>query len=334
MPRKLVLFLLPGVFERPEYSKKNGCRARLPDAIQCICNQSKGETMKRRSLHILMILSFVFFCGHARAQDKAQPMTNQGVIAMVKAGLPDATVISAIQSQPTNFDISADGLLALKNAGVSDKVVSAVVAAAGKRQQTVPAPQAPQSAPAAPSALAPASAPPAAPAGASSAEIPPGTPIVVRTIDPIDSRTAREGHVFKASLDQAIQVYGAPAIPAGSDVTLKLVRVKQSGRFTGTTDLTVTIDSLMVNGNPVPVQVGEVTNSSSGRGKRSAEVVGGGAAVGAVLGGIFGGRRGAAIGSALGAGAGAAERVVTRGQKVTIPAETRLTFTTTAQARI
>lgn len=285
--------------------------------------------MKRRSLQILMILSFVLFCGHARAQNNAKPITNQGVIAMVKAGLPDATVISAIQSQPTNFDISTDGLLALKNAGVSNKVVSAVVAAAGKQPQTAPAPQAPQSA----RAPAPSYAPPAAPAGASNAEIPPGTPIVVRTIDPINSRTAREGQLFKASLDQALQVYGAPAIPAGADVTLKLVRVKQSGRFTGTTDLTVTIDSLMVNGKPVPVQVGEVTNSSSGRGKRSAEMVGGGAAVGAVLGGILGGRRGAAIGTALGAGAGAAERVVTRGQNVTIPAETRLTFTTTAPAR-
>ena len=53
----------------------------------------------------------------------------------------------------------------------------------------------------------------------------------------------------------------------------------------------------------------------------------GGAALGAIIGAIAGGGKGAAIGAASGAGAGTAVQVVTGGQKVHIPSETRLTFT-------
>lgn len=273
--------------------------------------------MKSRLLHVVMLAALVLVGSRVRAQNKAKPLTNADVVAMVKAGLPQDTIISAIGSQPSNFDISAIGLLGLKKQGVSNKIIDAVLAAA-KNQSATPAPQSP-----APSSQTP------APPGRT---IPSGTTITVRTIDAINSRTAKEGQVFHASLDQPITVGGALVAPAGADVSLKLVKVKQSGHFIGTTDLTVTIASLTINGKPVPLQVGEVVKSSSGRGKRSAIAVGGGAAVGAILGGIFGGKKGAAIGAAAGGGAGAAAQIVTKGQKVVIPSETLLTFNLAAPA--
>ena len=63
------------------------------------------------------------------------------------------------------------------------------------------------------------------------------------------------------------------------------------------------------------------------RGKRSAEVIGGGAALGALIGAIAGGGKGAAIGAAAGAGGGTAVQAMTHGQQVKIPSETRLDFT-------
>jgi hypothetical protein len=57
-------------------------------------------------------------------------------------------------------------------------------------------------------------------------------------------------------------------------------------------------------------------------------VAGGTAAVGAIIGAIAGGGKGAAIGAAAGGAAGAGAEVVTKGQKVKIPSETRLTFVT------
>lgn len=49
--------------------------------------------------------------------------------------------------------------------------------------------------------------------------------------------------------------------------------------------------------------------------------------MGAVIGALAGGGRGAAIGAGSGAAAGTAAQVMTAGQKVKIPSETRLTFT-------
>ena len=55
------------------------------------------------------------------AQQK--PLTNAYVISMVKGGLAESVVISAIQVNPANYDISPAALLALKKAGVTVKLV-------------------------------------------------------------------------------------------------------------------------------------------------------------------------------------------------------------------
>jgi hypothetical protein len=68
------------------------------------------------------------------------------------------------------------------------------------------------------------------------------------------------------------------------------------------------------------------TKQGEGRGKNTAEKVGGGAAVGAILGGILGGGKGAAIGAAAGGGVGAGANTVTRGQQVQIESETVVRF--------
>jgi outer membrane lipoprotein SlyB len=53
----------------------------------------------------------------------AAPMTNDDVIKMVQGGLGEATVIQAIDAAEPNFDTSADGLVKLKQGGVSDAVI-------------------------------------------------------------------------------------------------------------------------------------------------------------------------------------------------------------------
>jgi hypothetical protein len=51
------------------------------------------------------------------------PMTNQSVIDLAKAKMSDDIVLAAIRGSKPSFDLSADGLIALKNAGVSDVVL-------------------------------------------------------------------------------------------------------------------------------------------------------------------------------------------------------------------
>ena len=59
-----------------------------------------------------------------------QVLTNQTVIKMVKSGLSDDIIVTTINASQGKYDTSADGLIALKGAGVSDKVISAMVAKA------------------------------------------------------------------------------------------------------------------------------------------------------------------------------------------------------------
>ena len=56
-------------------------------------------------------------------------LTNDSVIQMVKAGLPEAVVIAKIKGTASKFDLKTDSLVSLKKAGVSDKVLEAMVAA-------------------------------------------------------------------------------------------------------------------------------------------------------------------------------------------------------------
>ena len=171
--------------------------------------------------------------------------------------------------------------------------------------------------------------PPPAPAAASTAgvTIPAGTVLKIRMIDAVDSEVSQLGQTFQASLDDPITIDGETVIPRGVDVIAKLVEDKQSGKLSGRTELTLDLKSIRVNGRMVDLVTEEVTTSSESRTGKSAKVIGGTAAVGAILGGIFGGGKGAAIGATSGAGAGAAVQVLTKGQRVKIPAETRLSFT-------
>ena len=74
----------------------------------------------------------------------AAPMTNDDVIKMVKGGLGEATVIQAIDGADTKFDTSADGLLKLKQGGVSDAVIQRMLAKKSGAPAAAKAPACPE----------------------------------------------------------------------------------------------------------------------------------------------------------------------------------------------
>jgi hypothetical protein len=165
--------------------------------------------------------------------------------------------------------------------------------------------------------------------------IPSGTVITIRMVDSVDSERDRVGQTFQASLDEPVlDPGGRTVIPRGSGVVVKLVDDQQSGKIEGRTVLTLDIVSLNVNGRQVDVDTTAVTEQSSSRGPRSGKVIGGTAVLGALIGGIAGGGKGAAIGLGAGAGAGTAAQVATKGQRVRIPSESRLTFTLQQPVRL
>jgi hypothetical protein len=157
--------------------------------------------------------------------------------------------------------------------------------------------------------------------------VPANTIVTVRMIDSIDSKTNQAGQVFKASLDAPIVADDRVIVPAGADAYIKLVSASSAGRMTGRSELGLELSGIVFQGKTYNVVSSDVKQSGASRGKRTAETIGGGAALGALIGAVAGGGKGAAIGAAVGGGAGTGVQVFTKGQQVKIPSETRLDFT-------
>jgi hypothetical protein len=75
--------------------------------------------MSFRQLCLIVLLAIVC-CAQAA-------LTNESIIKMAKAGLSEEILLSTIRTQPGNFTTGTDDLIALKGAGVSDKVIAAMV---------------------------------------------------------------------------------------------------------------------------------------------------------------------------------------------------------------
>ena len=186
------------------------------------------------------------------------------------------------------------------------------------------APAKPAQAPAVRAATVPPT--PTAPAAPATITIPSGTEVAIRMIDSIDSNTNKPGDVFHASLDSPIIVGGTVIAPKGADVLGKVVALKASGKFTGSTSIALVLTRLSVAGTNYAISTDEYSAQSKSRGTRTAETVGGGAALGAIIGAIAGHGKGAAIGAAAGAATGAAVQGLTKAQEIKVPSETRVVF--------
>jgi hypothetical protein len=160
--------------------------------------------------------------------------------------------------------------------------------------------------------------------------VPAGTTLSVRITQTLDSATTQAGELFSGSLASDVLVDGLVAFAAGTTISGKVTEVHEAARFKGSSLLTLSLVNINRRGDPLPISTDSFSKSGEGRGKNTAEKVGGGAAVGAILGGIFGGGKGAAIGAATGGGLGAGAQGLSKGQQVQIPSETLLRFRLTS----
>ena len=161
-----------------------------------------------------------------------------------------------------------------------------------------------------------------------------GTPIPVILGSTLNSRENDAGESFSGTLASAISVDGEEAIPKGAEVKGTIVKSKKQGTFKGEADLAIKLTSLRVRGESYPISSSVYADTVKGKGKRTAGVTGGGAAIGALIGGLAGGGKGAAIGAGVGAGGGLAASGATGGKNVTFAAESKVTFKLTQPVTI
>jgi hypothetical protein len=83
---------------------------------------------------IVAALAVLFLCLAVHTLYAAEkPLTNDDVVAMIKAGLGDDLVIAKIEtSRELSLDVSPDALIKLKKAGISKGVLDAMIRASGQ----------------------------------------------------------------------------------------------------------------------------------------------------------------------------------------------------------
>jgi hypothetical protein len=164
--------------------------------------------------------------------------------------------------------------------------------------------------------------------------LPAGTSIEVTVDQAVSSKTNNAGDHFAASVAAPVVVNGKQVIAKGSAVSGTVTDAKSAGRFKGNAELSLTLNSVSVDGKEYDLKTSSFSEVTGSRGKRTALTTGIGAAAGAAIGALAGGGKGAAIGAGAGAGAGVTGAALTGERDVEVPAETKIDFTLSAPVTI
>lgn len=175
------------------------------------------------ALALLVLFSVVTFTQITNAQDEV--ITNAEIISLSKAGLDKAVIINKIHSSKTNFDLSTDELIKLKQAGIADDVVSAMLES--------------KSAAASASQMKPAESMPIA----GGTVIPDGTEIKAITLEEVSGKHSVEGDQLTFKIAEDLVIDGKVVIKKDAVVKATVTAAKKPG-FAGTSGkLSIRFDS-------------------------------------------------------------------------------------------
>jgi hypothetical protein len=156
--------------------------------------------------------------------------------------------------------------------------------------------------------------------------VPSGTTVTVSLGSALGSKLSKSGQTFAGSVAKDVVVGSEVAIPKGAGVSGTVTDAKALGKFAGGASLDVRLDSININGADMQVQASAQPLSKKGKGKRTAILAGGGAALGGIVGALAGGGKGAAIGALAGGGAGGAGAAFTGNKDIVLPVESNVDF--------
>jgi hypothetical protein len=88
-----------------------------------------------RTLAVILALAAV--CGSVQSQKKPS-LTNEDIVRMVKDKFADSTIVKAIEANHIAFDVSARALIMLRDSGVSQAVIEAMLSAETPKSANAP----------------------------------------------------------------------------------------------------------------------------------------------------------------------------------------------------
>ena len=165
-----------------------------------------------------LVAALFVFSGILEASGPAKPLTNDDVVKMVKAGLGPQIILATIKSQPGAFDVSPAALVALKNAGVNDEIIAALI----KSASTTPAKT-------------------EAPSG-NEVILADGTEVILRLLKSVSSATSKVEERVDFETAKDVMADGVVVIEKGAPAWGKVIQAKPKKSFGRSGKLDFTID--------------------------------------------------------------------------------------------
>ena len=121
-----------------------------------------------------------------------------------------------------------------------------------------------------------------APLSLLAASVPAGTPLRIRMLDSVDSRTAQAGDILRATLDKPLVVGGQVLFPKGAKVTLQVIEARPSAGLSGPGALRLRAAAIDIGDASYNVKARPYTTKGESRARNN--LVAGGPAAGALMG--------------------------------------------------
>lgn len=172
----------------------------------------------RLTTTIVLCAVLLFVSGFLKASGPDDQLTNEDIVKMVKAGLGTQIILATIASQAGSFNVSPDALVALKNAGVNDEIIAALVKSASTTPVKTEAPT------------------------GNEVTLADGTEVTLRLFKGVSSATARVEERVDFETAKDVMVDGVVVIKKGAPAWGKVIRASPKKSFGRSGKLDFTID--------------------------------------------------------------------------------------------
>jgi hypothetical protein len=198
------------------------------------------QTLKTLTSLLAVVLSAV-------GQDA---LTNEAVLKMLKAGLSEDIVVSTVNASPGKYSTAPDDLIALKVAGVPDKVISAMVSKG-----------------VGPKAGAPVVANPLL-------VVPDGTPVHLRLARNLSSADAKTGETVDFEVLEDVKIDDTLVVARGAVAIATVTEAEHKKRMARGGKLDINIDYVrIVNGDKIALRAVKETKGAGHTGAMTGGMV-------------------------------------------------------------
>ena len=157
--------------------------------------------------------------------------------------------------------------------------------------------------------------------------LPSGSPVAVRTIASLSTKTHKTGEPFGAVLDQTLEIDDVVVAGRRAAVTGVVSNSDPGGRVKGVASITLNLKTIRAeSGELLSVTTQSFKKYARTTKKKDAMKIGIASGIGAAIGAIAGGGKGAAIGAGVGAGGGTGLVVATYGDPAVVPSQSLIPF--------